>query len=242
MGLRDISTRYIVTSVTKLALLGLLIEQPLHGYELRKRVSEVLGPLSRLSFGSLYPALRKLEAEGAVRAIAADDADTLSDMPSTGSLSGEAAAFRTRRRSTRGRRNKKVYAITDAGRALFAELLAEPIEPDDDRGFALKLAFSGHLSPDARLRMLERRRAQLLERLEEARAAVSAGLGRLDSYRQSIVEHDTESAESDVAWLERLIEAERAADQAPDPASDPVQIPSESPEPSPTPTPGGAIQ
>ena len=51
----------------ELAVLGLLSEQPLHGYELKKRLSETLGPLWGISFGSLYPALRRLERSGAIR-------------------------------------------------------------------------------------------------------------------------------------------------------------------------------
>jgi DNA-binding PadR family transcriptional regulator len=46
--------------VIDLAILGLLKEQPLHGYELKKRLTGVLGPLSSVSFGSLYPALARL--------------------------------------------------------------------------------------------------------------------------------------------------------------------------------------
>ncbi len=45
----------------ELAILGLLKEQPLHGYELKKRLGETLGFLWGVSFGSLYPALRRLE-------------------------------------------------------------------------------------------------------------------------------------------------------------------------------------
>ena len=50
----------------ELAVLGLLADQPLHGYELKKRLSETLGPLWGISFGSLYPALRRLERAGAI--------------------------------------------------------------------------------------------------------------------------------------------------------------------------------
>ena len=55
----------------ELAVLGLLKEQQLHGYELKKRLTEALGPFSSVSFGSLYPALNRLEAAGAVRAVEA---------------------------------------------------------------------------------------------------------------------------------------------------------------------------
>ncbi|MBV9661123.1 MAG: helix-turn-helix transcriptional regulator [Acidimicrobiales bacterium] len=53
----------------ELAILGLLKEQELHGYELKKRLAEELGFASGVSFGSLYPALARLEAAGAVGAV-----------------------------------------------------------------------------------------------------------------------------------------------------------------------------
>ena len=49
-----------------LAVLGLLKDQPLHGYELKKRLSDTLGFLWGVSYGSLYPALRRLERDGAI--------------------------------------------------------------------------------------------------------------------------------------------------------------------------------
>src|SRR5687767_1787239 len=52
----------------ELAILGLLKEQDLHGYELKKRLTDALGPFSSVSFGSLYPALGRLESAGAVEA------------------------------------------------------------------------------------------------------------------------------------------------------------------------------
>ena len=44
------------------AVLGLLHEDPLHGYELRRQLSAQLGAFRTLSYGSLYPALQRLEA------------------------------------------------------------------------------------------------------------------------------------------------------------------------------------
>src|SRR5436305_10948479 len=96
----------------ELAILGLLKEQELHGYELKKRLGEALGQLSGVSFGSLYPALARLEAAGAVKAVEASTQPTAS-IPTTGSLSGELAAFRARRAATRGGRGRKVYGITE---------------------------------------------------------------------------------------------------------------------------------
>lgn len=198
----------------ELAILGLLKEQELHGYELKKRLTETLGPLSSVSFGSLYPALNRLEAAGAVKAVEANATpDTPAAIPMTGSLGGEAAAFRDRTRRTaspRGGRSRKVYGITEKGEKLFEELLAtESASADDDRNFNLKLAFARHLPPEARLGLLERRRAHLVERLARARAAFRARKERLDDYSRSLMEHGTEATERDISWLDRLIERER---------------------------------
>ena len=57
--------------VIELAILGLLKESELHGYELKKRLREILGPLSSVSFGSLYPALARLEGAGFVKVVEA---------------------------------------------------------------------------------------------------------------------------------------------------------------------------
>src|SRR5438105_1981847 len=196
----------------ELAILGLLKEQELHGYELKKRLAETLGPFSSVSFGSLYPALARLEAAGAVKAVEANAAPTSSRIPMTGSLGGEAAAFRARRAATRGARGKKVYGITERGERLFEELLeADTLSADDDRGFNLKLAFARYLPPDARLGMLERRRAHLVERLARARTAIRSRRERLDDYTRSLMEHGTEATERDISWLDRLIAKERKA-------------------------------
>jgi DNA-binding PadR family transcriptional regulator len=194
----------------ELAILGLLEGRAMHGYEIRKRLRDELGQLSNVSFGSLYPALSRLERAGAVEATE-DPGRSAPPVPMTGSLSGERAALRARRSTTGlGRRSRKVYRITEEGRRQFAELLdSERAGGNDDaRNFSLRLAFARYLPPHARLRLLERRRAQLFERLSEARSASVEG--RLDSYARSLMEHTTESTERDIAWLDRLIEAERA--------------------------------
>lgn len=196
----------------ELAILGLLKEQELHGYELKKRLGETLGPLSSVSFGSLYPALNRLEAAGAVKAVEANAGGA--PVPMTGSLGGELAAFRARRATTsRGGRARKVYGITERGERLFDELLAaESQGGEDDRSFNLKLAFARHLPPEARIGLFERRRAHLVERLAHARTSVRAGRERLDSYTRSLVEHSTETTERDISWLDQLIAAERQED------------------------------
>ena len=194
----------------ELAILGLLKESDLHGYELKKRLAETLGVFSSVSFGSLYPALNRLEVAGAVKAVEANPGPPGPPVPMTGSLGAELAAFRTRRPAARSGRARKVYGITPRGHELFEELLAaDSGSTDDDRLFNLKLAFARYLPPDARLGLLERRRATLVERLARASASVRSGRERIDAYTRSLVEHGTETTERDISWLDRLIAAER---------------------------------
>ncbi|MDQ2826923.1 MAG: PadR family transcriptional regulator [Actinomycetota bacterium] len=200
----------------ELAILGLLKEQELHGYELKKRLTEALGAFSSVSFGSLYPALARLETAGAVRAVGMDTpegAPSVPVVPMTGSIAGEAAAFRARRasaRPARPSRTRKVYAVTERGETLFEELLvADSASADDDRAFNLRLAFCRHLPPERRLGLFERRRALLVERLAKAATNHRSRKERMDMYTQSLVDHGTESTERDISWLDRLIAIER---------------------------------
>jgi DNA-binding PadR family transcriptional regulator len=196
----------------ELAILGLLKEQPLHGYELKKRLGETLGFLWGVSYGSLYPALRRLERAGAIEIVAPGSAPPVASvpMPATGSIDGETAAARLRRLPKPTRRTRKQYRLTPRGQELFAELLTTDDAPgaDEEKAFALKFAFCRHLPGDARLELLERRRAGLNERLAQARGAAPR---RGDRYLRSLAEHRTESTARDLAWVDELIAAERLA-------------------------------
>lgn len=205
-----------VPSVLELAILGLLKEAPLHGYELKKRLGEALGTFWGFSYGSLYPALNRLEKAGAIEIT--DPAHTTAaaaPIPATGSISGEAAAARTRRVTKPSRRTRKAYRITDRGHALFAELLAADagVGTDEDRSFALKVAFCRYLPPDLRLELLHRRRAYLVEKLAKARRALTPSRTEQDrpapdTYTRSLIEHGTNATVLDLEWVDGLIAAE----------------------------------
>jgi DNA-binding PadR family transcriptional regulator len=196
----------------ELAILGLLTDQPLHGYELKKRLGESLGVLWGVSYGSLYPALRRLEKSGAI-----EEADPLeatvpsgASVPSTGSLTGDLAVARNRLRglATPGRRTRKAYRITPLGTAMFERLLTEDTV-DDERGFALRLSFFRHLSVGDRLALLERRRSELSVRLDKARRGTTPD--GLDRYTRSLVEHRTRSIAHDLEWVDELTAAEKSS-------------------------------
>ena len=200
-----------VSLVLELAILGLLKEQQLHGYELKKRLVDTLGGTrSGVSFGSLYPALGRLQRAGAVVVI--EDPSAGKPIPLTGSLGGELAAFRARRPPTKATRGRKVYGITARGEQMFAELLGtESTTAEDERQFNLRLAFARYLPPGARIGMLERRRATLDDRLGRLSTRIRNSRDRLDSYARSLLEHDREATEHDLSWIDRLLRAEREA-------------------------------
>lgn len=208
----------------ELALLGLLKERPMHGYDLRKRLREEFGPLANLSFGSLYPALARLERSGAVREAMATERvagarEPVSMVPLTGSLGGERAALVARLATTKaaaalgshGTRGRKVYEITPRGEELFEQLLETADGGGEDgRAFSVRLAFARYLAPSSRVRLLERRRLQLADRLAHARRCLEAPARALDVYERALAEHAVDAAASDLLWVEQLLDEERA--------------------------------
>lgn len=199
----------------ELAILGLLHDEDLHGYELKKQLTELLGSWSSVSFGSLYPALRRLEKAGEVEATT-PSADPAPAAPMSGSLSGEVALFKARKPRSVGGRKKKVYTITPNGRIHLRELLVDPtgtaLKGDDDRVFALRVAFCRLLDPQERLDLFQRRKVELSARLDERAGAERNGSDRsTDQYLTSLRQRSTETLTSDVGWLDGLIAAEEAA-------------------------------
>jgi DNA-binding PadR family transcriptional regulator len=196
-----------------IAILGLLKDQDLHGYELRKRLDELPGARPTVSFGSLYPALGRLERAGFVKAVTFQTTPAPA-APMSGSLTGELAAFRALRRNAagetkRGSRGKKVYGLTDRGDRRLQELLVDA-NVADDSDFEVRMAFCHHLTSTERLALFRHRRSELVRRRDQSRSA--GGSRRLTTYLRSFLEHDTEAVTADLAWLDRLIAAEEAAE------------------------------
>lgn len=218
-----------------LAILGVLKDQDLHGYELRKRLGDLLGSRLAVSFGSVYPTLAKLEKAGFVKAVTSD-AGSLPRTPMSGSLAGELAALRANPAAlhtpSRGGRGKKVYGITARGDERLHELLVDGDPAGDDastprdhgvgaassdRDFAVRVAFCHHLARPERLGLFQRRRDVLRQRRDQRRQATTAGdeakgqgPGEVNDYLRSLLEHDTETLSADLTWLDGLIKAERA--------------------------------
>jgi DNA-binding PadR family transcriptional regulator len=196
--------------VLDIAILGLLMERDHHGYEIRAQLRDRLGLWANASFGSIYPALARLERQGLVEAVPGEPRG-LSAL-STGSLSGERASLRARRATPGvGRRGRKVYRITERGRGDFVAMLANPATVDDSRSFSLRMALARHLTARSRVVLLERRRADLVERLDEIRA--SAANEELDPYARDVMTHVAQGVELDISWIDAKLTTERDTEE-----------------------------
>lgn len=167
----------------ELAVLGLLKERAMHGYELKKQLGQRLGFFWTVSFGSLYPTLRRMRQRGLIEGLAPEAGTT---------------------------RRKHVYRITSAGEEEFLALLEEgPHSAWEDDKFPLRLAFFRYLKPETRIRLLERRRHTLETRLDEGRRSLRTATTGADGYTVSLLRHGVSVTEHDLAWIDELIAAER---------------------------------
>lgn len=176
------------SALLELAILGLLHDTPMHGYELRKRLNAALGAFRALSYGTLYPCLRTLLEKGWI-------AEAPQSSPGT----------------VGSKRARIVYELTAEGKEHFQTLVREsgPAAWEDDT-FDVHFAFFARTEAEVRLRILEGRRSRLEDRLENIRATAAKNRERLDAYTAELQRHGLDSAEREVRWLTELITAERS--------------------------------
>src|SRR4051812_36992483 len=141
----------------------------MHGYELRRRLTGLLGAFRAFSYGSLYPTLRRLSEAGWIT--------EESDQPG----------------AAKSRRGRRVYPPPAEGKQHFAQLLSG-VGPEafDDEGFGARLAFFAQTRSDIRLQILEGRRRRLEERRDGMRKALARTRERLDRYTIQLQEHGLE--------------------------------------------------
>jgi DNA-binding PadR family transcriptional regulator len=197
--------------VLELAVLGLLHESPMHGYELRKRLNALLGPFRVLSYGTLYPCLKTLLTAGWIREVDAD----------TPLVPSPLAA----------RRARIVYELTADGKERFGSLVRHPGPAAwEDERFDVHFAFFGRTDAATRLQILEGRRTRLQERLEGVRQSMARNRERRDSYTLELQRHGLESVEREVRWLTELIDTERSSRMTHPPEDDTPLPPAPLPE------------
>jgi DNA-binding PadR family transcriptional regulator len=158
-------------------VLAMLAKEPSHGYQLRARLRDALGPLGdAMNDGHVYVTLTRLEKAGlvAVERSSADGAD---------------------------RSDRKVYALTPGGQQRVAEWIAEVSWPKPDIAeFYLKLIAAAAAGLADPLTIVDTQRRELLRRLRDAQRAAMAEPDRSDA--ALLLEGIVLRLQADLRWLE----------------------------------------
>jgi DNA-binding PadR family transcriptional regulator len=164
----------------KYAMLGILAEKDLHGYELKSNFDEKVGDFWSLNYGQIYTTLDRLEK---------DDLVTYD------------------RQSQDRRPDRKIYSITPKGRKELAEWLTAPVAKvralRDE--FFVKLVFMDKRNPAPVLELIEKQRALYLKqmnRLTQQKVTLKKGLKNLDALTtELLMDAGLFHAEADIKWL-----------------------------------------
>ena len=175
----------------KYSVLGFLIDQPMHGYALKRALSPALPPGQQVNDGILYPLLKRLEADGLVR---------------------------KRIEQGRGGRDRHVFHPTPKGRREFERWLAGPDDEGDEvtydfllgHPFLIKCLFFGSLTPaqvHAKLRAQLAHCSEKLETFEGIRVRmVERGV---DAHRIAVLDLGIAQQKEKERWLKRMIREAR---------------------------------
>ncbi len=168
----------------KYALLGLLAESPKYGYELKRRFEGALGNVWSVSYGQLYPTLRRLSEMGWV---------TKKTEP------GKKAA------------EKNIYSMTEKGRKKLDEWLLKPVRSTyrvkDE--FTLRFLFFSKIAPDHVLEYLREYQKKTAEQRESFQNTLQSLQGEIDFFLQEIIRKGIVHLEAEDRWLEEVMETMR---------------------------------
>jgi DNA-binding PadR family transcriptional regulator len=157
-------------------VLAMLAKEPSHGYQLRARLGEALGPLGEeMNAGQIYVTLGRLEKAGLV---------TCERSP-----------------GTPDRPDRKVYALTPAGQQRVTDWLTEVSWPRPDLAeFHLKLVAAGAARLADPIVIVDTQRRELLRRLRDVQRAAMAEPDHSDA--ALLLEGMVLRLQADLRWLE----------------------------------------
>lgn len=163
-------------SLSQLAILGALMEKPMHGYELRKYFEHAAGVFWMINYGSIYPALKKLEGDGLVKGIT----------EAAGSVKG-----------------KITYSITPTGKKAFQDLLEGRLKKDafvrDE--FTLHLFFMDYLDKKTIKNMLEKKMEGNQVLLDIIKSHEKDIKEEVPKFRYEVLKRGEMHLETEILWL-----------------------------------------
>jgi DNA-binding PadR family transcriptional regulator len=168
----------------ELSILGFLYEEPLHGYELKERITSLSGHVRPVSDGALYPAITRLTTAG-----------LLDQHTEPGS----------------GAAPRRVLSLTDKGRENLLERLRHPKQAEitDQVRFNALLAFLRHLADPREQAAVLRRRQEFLETpasffYRDGRPVRAEEAG--DLFRQGMLRVARATGTAERTWLAEAID------------------------------------
>jgi DNA-binding PadR family transcriptional regulator len=165
-------------------ILFLLADRPAHGYELKKRVEQVMGAAVTFNNNVLYPALHRFEEMGAVERSAVVQ---------------------------QGRPPRHVYRLTDVGREVLGALIRD-FPPEDaivDAEFRTRVACFDLVDDDVRCEIVETRLTALRARLAQLNKLAAEGAASVWSAR--LIDFLLAHREWELGWTATLLGAEAGA-------------------------------
>lgn len=159
-------------------ILGQLLTNPKHGYEIKKNVQEALGESFEINNNLLYPALRRFQEMGAVTK-EVEKAD--------------------------GKPDRHVYLLTKMGEEIFGELVRDfPRKAASNQmEFLVRVALFDRLEPELQLEILHKRLTVLEEELERSRQFDQVQSKK--RFTTQVIRFKMAHTEHERAWVKQLI-------------------------------------
>jgi PadR family transcriptional regulator AphA len=169
---KTLSTRHLV--------LGLLTQQPMSGYDIKRFLKSLGWLIDSPSFGSLYPALHALLEDGLVTMEVVSNQD---------------------------RPPRKIYTVTEAGRQALRGWTAQPVAPGASlKAFVMRLIMTSSLSHDGLIAHLQQRRSQIAVHRDSLEQTVETLDGTKDCGQRLTFGYALALAMAELAWLDSALE------------------------------------
>ena len=171
----------------KYGVLGLLSQEPLHGYEVKNRFESMLGGTWEVNIGQIYTTLQRLERDGLVRPV-----------------------------GHRGDRGKLLYELSSEGRNALESWLAEPDQGPQHlhEDIYVKLLLATRIANGDLRELLGRQKRAYLQRLRDLNRLEGRARrdGRTDLAR--LVRGALLHTEADLKWMDELSSERFGAEEA----------------------------
>lgn len=169
---RAVSIRHLI--------LGLLTQQPMSGYDVKRFLQSLSWLVDSPSFGSIYPTLRALQEDGLV---------TMEEVPH------------------QGKQPRKIYTITEMGRQSLREWVDQPISPDVSlKTFLMRLVLADSFSQTGLIVHLQQRRSQIATHYATLQQITDTLDEAADSRQRLTFEYGLALATTELTWLDSKLE------------------------------------